>query len=237
MSIAKNSGASTSSAASGTSLTFANTVDAGTDTAMRVGAGIDGSAETITGVTFNGVALAQAITQSTATQRAEQWMLAAPDAGAAHNVVISASASASIQGGADSYDGVDQTTPWDSARNQGTQASSTNPTLTYTGATAGDYILSYCTKGSTNAPGMVASGAQTESWRVGGNGAQAGAYVPSAAAGNNTLSWTAAYTNQWNLAAITLNVAAAGGAVINPLAGLISFGGELMPAKTLIVAR
>lgn len=68
------------------------------------------SANTITGITFNGIALTEGVTDTNGVVREEQWYLIAPPVGA-YNIVITMSADSFITAGAESYMSANQATP------------------------------------------------------------------------------------------------------------------------------
>jgi hypothetical protein len=93
------------------SLTFAHTVSNNFDRILVVRTSARSqSGQTITGVTFNGVAMFRHSFIATSPPRAELWVLAAPSVGT-FNVVVTLSANDNIVADANSYHGVDQLTP------------------------------------------------------------------------------------------------------------------------------
>lgn len=112
-----------------TSLTFSHTCT-GSNLVLFVGVRGDGSSDTITGVTYNGVAMTKIIGHNDWSNRwTYLWYLIAPATGA-HNVVITSSSSVLINGNASSYTGCKQSwVPDASAKNN---ASSTTITTSVT---------------------------------------------------------------------------------------------------------
>lgn len=98
----------TTSSASSYSLT----VGSGSDRILWVGATV-GSSQTITGVTYNGVAMTSAGTAATAsTYKSYLFYLVAPASGS-HTVAITTSGAGFLQSWAASYTGVDPASPTD----------------------------------------------------------------------------------------------------------------------------
>lgn len=93
-----------------TSLTMSHT-SSGVDRGLLVQVCTEES-KTITGITYNGVALTQqeVATDATGNLRQEQWFLVAPTVGT-YNIVITMSAAAYITAGAETINGVNQSTP------------------------------------------------------------------------------------------------------------------------------
>ena len=106
-------GSTTSSMTTGaTSLGFAHTIAAGANGMLLVSVGFQANSGSVTGITYNGVALSLldfAEESGGGRPRAELWYLKAPPVGTA-NVVVSMSASMEMTAGATSFFGVDQTT-------------------------------------------------------------------------------------------------------------------------------
>lgn len=98
--------------ASGTSYSFSHTCS-GTDRILFVHAFKNGTADTITGVTYNGVSMTLINKQVASTDRYTYlYYLIAPATGS-NTITISSSSSVAIGGNASSYTGVDQTSPID----------------------------------------------------------------------------------------------------------------------------
>jgi prepilin-type N-terminal cleavage/methylation domain-containing protein len=97
----------------GSSITISHTTS-GTNLLMLVGVSFNNdNTETVTSVTYNGVALTLKGTETNSDDaRVEIWSLVAPDTGS-HNVVITFSAALAQEGvaGVMTFTGVDQTTP------------------------------------------------------------------------------------------------------------------------------
>ena len=100
-----------------TSLTFSHTVSgSGTDRFLLVTVGTVEGAQSVTSVTYGGIALTQigGITENAGKVRVELWYLKAPAAGTA-DVVVNIAGATSMSAGATTFIGVDQTTPYSAA--------------------------------------------------------------------------------------------------------------------------
>ena len=158
-----------------------------------------GVVPSITGVTYNGVALAQVATIvgtpcGTTTTRSDQWQLVDPSPGS-HNVVVSLSGTAqSIHSGAMAFTGINPTIPvraWKTLAGAGTTASVT------IGSAPGDIVVNTVGQGnSVTSPGA----GQTERFlknvdtsntlnNSGGSTAPGAAMV--------TMTWTFGSSDEW----------------------------------------
>jgi hypothetical protein len=103
-----NTSSSTTGDAQATTLTWEH-VSSGIDRLLVVQV-ITEAAKTITGITFNGIALSQEVTATNGTLRSEQWILVAPTIGT-YDIVVTMSASAYITAGAETFVSVNQSAP------------------------------------------------------------------------------------------------------------------------------
>lgn len=97
--------------------------------------------QTISGVTFNGDALTQSITETrvTGNLRVETWYLINPDLGT-YDIIVTMSGAAYITGAGISFNGVNQSTPID-AVSAGANGSSTAPSTSLTTITENDIVI------------------------------------------------------------------------------------------------
>lgn len=184
---------------SASSLTIAHTVGSLTNGLLWVGVGARDATVaslTVTGVTYNGVALTNIrsdLYNTSTFVRSENWYLKAPASGT-HNIVISMTGSVvDVFGCGLSFDGVDQTTPIETNAGTGT-ITATSTTFSYNVVTSsnndvlvtafwgksGDYIS------SPNAGNRVMGQyydttnidlGEAQMWRVGNAGTYAMAYT------------------------------------------------------------
>lgn len=214
--IAVDNAAAGGTADSVSSLTFSYTVNSNTNGVLTVCAGsvLTPTFSTVTGVTYNGVAMTLVKEEHETTFSAgynSLWILKAPATGA-HNVVITFSASSlRVSGGAVSFTGVDQTTPQSNAASA--QGASTSSSTTVTSVSGS--VVTGCAYelGSINAP----TSGNTQQWSQseGGFGDGSGQATASGAASVN-MTWTwGGGTNVWVDVATSLNAASGGATAIN----------------------
>jgi len=103
-----NTSSSTTGDAQAATLTWSH-VSSGIDRLLVVQV-ITEAAKTITGITYNGIALTQEVTATNGTLRSEQWILVAPTIGT-YDIVVTMSASAYITAGAETFTSVNQSVP------------------------------------------------------------------------------------------------------------------------------
>ncbi len=93
--------------ATGTTLTYSHTVNAGSNTVLWV---VAWAANAVSGVTYNGVAMSQVVSVSLDGGASAIYELKTPATGA-NNVVVTCGTTGNIRSQAFAFDGVDQTTP------------------------------------------------------------------------------------------------------------------------------
>lgn len=198
--------------------------------------------KTVTGVTFNGIALTQVESNTDATNniRQEQWFLVAPPAGT-YEIEITMSAAAYITAGAESYVGVDQTTP------TGTTAvdsgDSNNPNVELITAYDNSIVVDGLATALT--PILYTKGEnQTENWHITANGntRQGASSYQMAGSAPDTINmeWDLTQTTDWVITAveikgITSEAGGGGGAVdleVNQVAHGFSVGQLLRSSGT-----
>src|SRR3989454_4121481 len=145
---------STASGNTVSTLTWSHTVGSGSNRVLLVDTSNRDGNKTITGVTYGGTALTRRGFQNGAGNgnRVEIWSLTAPSPGTA-NVVVTLSGAVDVVGGAISFTGVNQTTPFGTfVSAQGTSAS---PSVTASSA-AGQVVLdTLATDGDAVQPAQV----------------------------------------------------------------------------------
>ncbi|MHB8546427.1 MAG: hypothetical protein ACYDAJ_06640 [Nitrosotalea sp.] len=186
-------------------MTFSFTVNSGSNTLLLVG--MEASTGTVTGMTFNGVALTKAVARSNVGD-SELWYLVNPSVTTA-NVVITLSTAATVVAGAYELTGVDQTTP---IGNTGTNSGITNaPSVSITTAYSNSWAIDSVSITSTTITGAGAG--QTVGWNVSDPSLSpvvsgATSYrIPSAAGTTVAFSWTAGTIN--NFADVAAEIKAA----------------------------
>lgn len=163
---------------------------------------------TVTGITYNGVALTKAIDESDSTFGtiySSLWYLKAPSTGT-HNLVVSYSGTPSIDsgGGIVSFTGVDQTTPISNAASSSGQGDPVSITVS---SRPGNTILD-CAYAATN-PGVLLTSGQTLQWRDTDSSIGSVSDGQQTAAGGNSplnMSWTGTSSgNIWNALGINIH--------------------------------
>jgi hypothetical protein len=207
------------------SLTFAFNNVAGTLLVVNVATGNpnDGGTLTVTGVTYNGVALTKAVSKghdliggTPGHSETSQWWLLAPATGS-HNVVVTVtnhlggSNVGTILAGAVSFVGHDPTTPIGVvASNAEDGAATTTARTTLTGTTAGNFLLN-----AVGVGGATGTPSQTQLWLDNDNGGSASgnfgsSYVTASPGGSVNFDWTVPSGEFWGGTAIEILVAPAG---------------------------
>lgn len=196
--------ASSTSGSGVTSLTWSHTCT-GSNLGLIVGVSFyPGNVESVTGVTYNGVAMTTIGSVLSVDQRAHQWRLINPATGA-HNVVVTFSDAVDAVAGAVSATGVHQTTMI------GTQATASGtavePTVDVTSAT--DELVVDCLCWWENGAGAPTVGAdQTQRWEIHSTANADGAGSTQVGAATSTMSWTTPNAETWALAAVAFKPSA-----------------------------
>ena len=194
----------------------------GSDLVLVVGVSIRHSSVTVSGITYNGVALTQIRTDGrTSSTYSEIWSLKAPATGANTIVVTLSGAPTRSVAGAVSLTGVDQTTPND-ANNGGTGTGTTASAVVTTVADNAFVVGVVGVRTSASQTITVGAG-ETKDWNVpdGGNGLRAGGSHTTSAvtpAGAHTMDWTISASLSWALSAASFKPAGAGGGLVIPVA-------------------
>jgi len=183
-----------------TSLTWSDTVAAGTDRAMFVELAIDGLGALVTGVTYGGVALTQ-VGRATGNHASEIWRLVNPTVGTA-NIVASFGGTTAAAGGTVTFNGVDQSNPTGTfVGNAGTSA-----TMSVTAASAaGDTVIDV-EHWTGSAPGYTLGNGQTYQWAF-SNSTLLGASTTAAGAPSVTMSSTVSTSAEWDMGAVSIHAA------------------------------
>ncbi len=191
------------------SLTWAHTCGASANL-LRVGVSLrNGSSQTVTGITYNGVALTfvGAIANGT-TVRSEFWKLAAPTTGSSQNIVVTLSAAALVIAGAESYNGAD------SVLGAAVTAvgAGTAPSVVASSAT-GEIVADTLTCSSGAGRTITVGAGQTQRWNLqtGTSGAdEISGGSTEAGAASVTMSWTISSSETWAIIAVPIMPLSAG---------------------------
>lgn len=194
-------------------------------------------AKTITGITYNGVALTHEVTETDAGNnlRTEQWILVSPALGT-HNVVISLSAPAYISAGAEILVSVDQSTPTGSTSSS--LGTSTAPSTTLVTTYANSIILSSLTTALT--PILYTPGAgQVSNWFQTANGVTrqgASALEASGSAPDSVvLNYTITQNTNWCMTGLEIKGITIAPPVVASLTVEDVAAGTIVPNTTLLV--
>lgn len=186
-------------------LTISHTVS-GSNRAIIVGV----SANLATaGVTYNGVAMTQAVAQSSGGPRGAIFYLVNPDTGT-HDIVITISSAGRIVGGGISFTGVDISSPIGTTNSA--TGTSTTPSVALTNVPASAFVVD--TGGAGNRTWTV-DASQVERWNLieDSNNVTGVGSTEAGAGGTNTMSWTLGSSGEW----IMMGVAVLG--IPDPLGG------------------
>ena len=154
---------------------------------------------TTSGVTYNGVGLTELVNHSESGDNAhvEIWYLVAPTTGT-HDVVISQSGANDVVGGATSWTGVDQATPFGpTAVADGTASPATVDVTSASSEVVVDVV------GARNAATLTVGAGQTQRWNLGAGVIDGGGSSEPGAA-TVAMSWTLMGTFEWAIAGVSL---------------------------------
>ena len=214
------------------SLSFTHTTGTGDDRLMLVGISWNSgtTARTISSVTFTpdgetALTLDEVITEaaasSTAPRNSAIYSLLGPDSGVEGEVTVTFSGAVSngIVAGAVNFAGVDQDDPLGEP-DGATASSSSAPTVTLTGLNGDELVFDNLFQGGSADTQTVTPGAdQTEQWNAFIGNTRAAASVEQAAGDSVTMSWTAASTSVWVIAAVPINPAPLQASVLGDVTG------------------
>lgn len=160
------------------------------------------AAATVSGITYNGVALTQAVTNTNGTLKSEQWYLIAPPVGT-YNIIVSVTPNAYITAGAETLNTVDQSSPI--GVTQTATGTSLTPSLVLATGTDNSLVIDSLVTGTL--PIVYTAGAgQTENWHITAtpNTRQGASSIEPAGTqpDNVTMSWAITQNVAWALNAI-----------------------------------
>src|SRR5438445_1905879 len=221
-------------------VTISFTVGTGANRLLIVGGTVDNSA--ITGVTYGGTALTQAVAD-TLKPLTSIWYLVNPTSGTA-SVVVTSTASKGAVIGVISFTGVDQTTPVPTTAKNDNAGGTTSPaTVSITNANANAWVMDVA--GSSNGGGLTNGASTTQQWSIAGS-ANSGASSrkgPLSASTVTSFSWTLGTADSWNDLAVEIKPSSQGtlaldGSNTNEAAGSSSIAATLTTtnANDVIIA-
>jgi hypothetical protein len=205
---------SSSATATATSLSWSHTVGSGANRLLVVGVAIRNANNVVTGVSYAGksLTLLQARNNHDNAVRVEQWYLVAPPSGTG-NVTVTLSGGAKVVGGAVSFTGANQVSPFRGlAVNGSTDTGTNDPTVADSSGSADLVVSAVATDGNAAATLAPAPG-QSQAWKLaygpsGGDDVGAGSTATGAA--NLVMGWTKGKNAKWAMAA----------AVVKPAVGI-----------------
>lgn len=221
---------STSSATSGasqvSSLSWSH-VSSGINRLLKVEVETE-SANAITGITYDGVALTHAVTATNGTLRNEQWYLIAPAVGT-YDIVVTMSAPSYLTCGAETYVSVNQSSPI--GVTQTATGSSLSPSLVLTTGTTNSIVSDSLATGTLPIVYTVGPG-QTVNWSITANpNARQGASSVELAGTSPdavTMSWVITQSVPWALTAVEIK------GLPSSLTGIVSINSDTTPAQTIV---
>jgi plastocyanin len=190
-----------------TSLTWSDTVAAGTDRAMFVELALDELGAPVSSVTYGGVALTL-VGRENGNHSVEIWSLVNPTVGTA-NIVVTFGATTAAACGAVTFDGVNQSTP------TGTFAGATGTSATMSiaaSSAAGDTVIDV-EHWTGSASGYAIGSGQTSQWKL-TNATLLGASTTAAGAVSATMGSTVTSSAQWEIGAVSIEAAAVASQVV-----------------------
>lgn len=190
-----------------TPLTFAHTVNAGSNKILIVGVTLEDNIgpATVTGITFDSVALTQIDTQlyDSNANRVDLWYLLNPNEATANVVVtLSASIDAGLSAGAITIDGAKQQAPEADAKAAG---SGTTASVAITTVTNNAWVID-CVANSSSTNDMTVGAGQTERWEDSNDQRGNGSTEPVESAGEIAMSWTLS-ERAWGIVAASFEIA------------------------------
>src|SRR5438128_3227617 len=197
-------------------VTISFTVGTGANRLLIVGGTVDNFV--ITGVTYGGTALTQAVAD-TQKPTGSIWYLVNPPSGTASVVVTSTPSKGAIVG-VISFNGVDQTTPIPTtAKNDNANGATSPATVSITNANANSWVMDVV--GSGDLHGFTNGASTTTQWNVinSGNSGASSTKGPLSASTVTNFSWTLGNADAWNDVAVEIKPFAGTSQVISTTTG------------------
>lgn len=197
-------------------LTFSHTVNAGDNRILVVGCCVEVSGyplRTVTGITFDDVALTQIATKIYVTDlnRVDLWYLLAPNVTTANVVVTwSGITDMGLCAGAITINGAKQQAPEASASANG---SGTDAGVDITTLTNNAWVIDVISNSKTEY-NQIADAGQTERYEDSNNQRLNGSTKPVETAGETSMGWTIETARDWGMIAASFEEAAVGGYTI-----------------------
>ncbi len=214
MAIAFDAASNSGAKAGASSYSWSHTCT-GSDLVLVVGVSKRLHTVTVTGITYNSVALTQIrVDGPQALMTSELWFLKAPATGANTIAVTLSGAPTRSVAGAISLTGVDQTTPNDA--DNGALGADTTPTIALTTVADNAWIVGVVAVRTDSSDTVTVGSGETQRWNVldGATGLRAGGSDTTSAvspAGAHTMDWTISASLNWAISAASFKPVAAGG--------------------------
>lgn len=214
---------STASTNGANALNWAHTVGTGANRLLVVALSLRHTgAQAATTVTYNGINLTPLIVQTNNNNaRVELWYLTNPPSGPANIAIAWSGASTRAVGGAMSFSGVDQTTPFEDPEGAvGNSTAGSAVSVTVTTTVRGAWVIDAVA--SRTGLTMTAAGGRTQRWNITTGGGNPGRAVGSGST-RGPIALPAAVTMNWTAAGGGTPAWAIVGAGVRPIGSLLSW--------------
>jgi len=166
---------------------------------------------TISGITYNGVALTQSVANTNGTLRNEQWYLVAPPVGT-YSIIVTVTPNSYVTCGAETFNTVDQGSPIGAT--QSSTGSSLSPSLAIVTTSDNSLVVDSLATGVLPIAYTVGAG-QVVNWNITANPnirQGASSVEPAGSSPDNvTMSWAITQSTPWALTAVEVNGIASAG--------------------------
>lgn len=183
---------------------------------------------TVSGITYNGIALTNGVIAANGTIDDEQWYLIAPPVGI-YDIIVSLSSNSYITAGAETYTTTNQISPIGAT--QSATGTSLTPSLVFTTTHDNSLVVDSISTGTL--PIVYTAGAgQSENWKITNNpnAAQGASSVQAAGSAPDSviMAWTITQSIPWVQTVMEIN------GVSGSASGITSINGDTTPAQTIV---
>ena len=202
---------SSSKTASTDALSWSHTVGSGANRLLVVGVSIRNAGKTVTGVSYAGRALSflQARNNHDNAVRVEQWYLIAPPSGSG-TITVGLSGGAKVVGGAVSFTGADQVSPFRGLVLNGSTDTGTDNPIVGDSSGAGELVISAVATDGNATKTLAPVTGQNETWNLSygtSGGDVVGGGSTAAGAAGLSMGWTKDKNAKWAIAAAVVKPA------------------------------